>query len=364
VWSNIPGRETPFLGPVALAPGEVLPYVGMFEVPADFCGTDTVTVEGFSLCGNRRVEASDVSSCPVELSPKLVVRNHCATSPIRHGQQANFSGSVSNVGDSVLRGVTIRNQMVVANHPEQTDTPVTGPMDIAPGETIVFDYTLMIPDDRNCCEIIHSLIASGKHPCEDSLIQSTSTVVCPIETHPSLSVVLDCVTTPHAVGDWVTYHGWIENNGDISLEALNVEVVNGPAHLVMSDIHSSILSVGEKEVWTLSYEKLNDGPLPPIQIRATARDICQDRMVSDIAACHLPQGMNRPIRIQSVSHSGGEVRVVWKVQPHMAYRIKQCAQLTGEWAETGTAISSADGLLTWQSSMSHPAQMFFRLESE
>ncbi|MCG8575755.1 MAG: hypothetical protein MI810_12790, partial [Flavobacteriales bacterium] len=220
VWSNIPGRETPFLGPVALAPGEVLPYAGMFEVPVDFCGTDTVTVEGFSLCGNRRVEASDVSSCPVELSPKLVVRNHCATSPIRHGQQANFSGSVSNVGDSVLHGVTIRNQMVVANHPEQTDTPVTGPMDIAPGETIVFDYTLMIPDDRNCCEIIHSLIASGTHPCDDSLIQSTSTVVCPIETHPSLSVVLDCVTTPHTVGDWVTYHGWIENNGDISLEAL------------------------------------------------------------------------------------------------------------------------------------------------
>src|SRR5438067_4136622 len=112
---------------------------------------------GADKCFGRIVTASDTKACPGITSPRITVTKRCPPNPVPPGGVAIFSGTVSNAGN-----ITLTNVLVVNNRPTN-NTPVFGPVTLAPGQSASFTGSEDVPP--NCCEYFDTLIATGANVC-------------------------------------------------------------------------------------------------------------------------------------------------------------------------------------------------------
>ena len=341
VFSDVLGDGAPFLGPLALSPGEELDYIGSFVVPSGFCGPEVVSARARSLCGDVPVVVTNDTACSVEVTPRWTLTNVCPATPIVLGAPATFTGTLTNTGDVDITGVTISNSFGLIDGAPVGESDVATRAVIAPGETVTFPFTITIPADRSCCEVIDRLTATGTNPCTGETLTTTSTAVCPLVTSPAIDIALDCVAGPFSVGDWVIYKGRVSNIGDVILEDVAVSITTGPANAELSFIGSSVLAVGETEEFVLSYEKTAAGPLAPILVTAVGEGTCDRAPVTDATSCNIAGGPAVP-SVAAFTASASEVEIIWNVVPASAYQLQFCDSLGGSWEPSGDVIV-ADG---------------------
>ena len=266
-------NNPPVAGPLSLAPGESYDYVASYVVPADFCGTDTVTASGLNACTLLTVTDRVTTTCPVSTPPPhIAVTKDCPLVPTPRGGLYTFTGTVSNPGT-----VTLVNVYVVDNQPV-SNSPVLGPITLAPGETVRFTNSYIAP--KCCCLIVDTLTASGQSRCSSASVMATATTVCPLLSAPAIAVVPNCPSDPILKGTLYRFSGYVTNTGDVTLT--NVFVF-GPQGTNAPVLGPTELAPGESATYFGFYTVLPD--TCSVAVTATGRDTCGGNAVAHTAGC-------------------------------------------------------------------------------
>jgi uncharacterized repeat protein (TIGR01451 family) len=274
--NTTPTNGIRIFGPFTLAAGESSPYTASFVVPVDFCGTHTVTARGFDACTQLPVTNSASATCPVTTTPGITVTKNCPALPTPHGGLFVFTGSVSNSGN-----VTLTNVYVVNSQPSN-NTPIIGPITLAPGARTNFTGSYTAPLD--CCEITDTLTARGQDRCAGSFVTDTATQVCPLLTTPSLRVSIACPALVVGVGGLYEFTGVVTNN---SSEVLTNVYVISNLPVTNTVLAGPIeLAPGESEFFSGSY--IVRAGNPSLLVTASGLDTCQGRLVIAAATCSGP----------------------------------------------------------------------------
>jgi hypothetical protein len=359
VNNNIRGSSFPYLGPINLAPGETAGYVIEYVVGSDFCGMDNVTVKGLSICGDIPVSNSVATQCDVLTDPSIHVTSVCPGGPLERGQNATFTGTVTNTGDSTLRNILVSHHFVIKTQDPSSEASITGPLTMAPGESINFTFDLVAPADWECCELADTVTALGNDRCSQTSVSSTSTTVCPLLTHPKLLVTMDCPVGQFADGDWVEYTGTVENTGDIVLS--NVTVVGTRGGVDEELVSSFNLSAGETEFFYGSYVKVGSGPASPLVVTAKGIDVCTGGNILATSSCNSEVGPESPLLV-SIIMSGEQIQLNWNSTPGTSYRI-QCRiddLHQGDWLDSGE-ITATEAKSSWAEIMNGKQSRFYRV---
>jgi uncharacterized repeat protein (TIGR01451 family) len=158
VYDSVPSNRTPVLGPITLAPGTGASFTGSYLAPRCCCYlVDTLTAIGRDRCSLEYVSNTSSSLCPLQTTPGLTMVLTCPTSPLTVGTVRAWSGFITNMGD-----VNLTNVYVVANYPA-TNTPVLGPLELAPGEIKLIAGTFVVPEDLENNPLVVSV--AGKDTC-------------------------------------------------------------------------------------------------------------------------------------------------------------------------------------------------------
>ena len=212
VVDDQPSNNTPVIGPITLAPGTFFNFTGSYAAPPVCCTTtDTLTASGQDRCSGSNVTAAATAICPMLYTPGIAVVQNCPPNPIPMGSVYMFSGFVTNTGDAMLTNVVVFG-------PQGTNTPVLGPIDMAPGESEFYFGSYTVP--FNICSV--SVTASGQAVCNGGVFTNSAT--CPVATTPLLALTQNCPVNPPASGGLLTYSGTVSNAGNITL--INVVVLN------------------------------------------------------------------------------------------------------------------------------------------
>jgi hypothetical protein len=219
VVNNRPTNNTPVIGPITLLPGQSTNFTGSEVVPLNCCTYfDTLLATGNSICTGSNVVASATATCPTITTPRLSLLKFCPPNPVPLGQSLVYSGIVSNSGNIALINVT-----VVDNKPTN-NTPVLGPISLAPGEFAPFTGSYPVP--INICDttMTDTAFAQGSDVCTGSNVTASATAICPIVETPRLSLTKHCPPNPVAPGELLVFTGIVSNSGTITIT--NVFVVD------------------------------------------------------------------------------------------------------------------------------------------
>jgi uncharacterized repeat protein (TIGR01451 family) len=272
--SQSPG--SPVLGPITLAPGESVAYTASYLVPADFCGTDTVTATGLDICTFLPVVNSVTTTCPVVTAPRILVTKNCPLLPTPRGGLYTFTGTVSNPGN-----VTLINVYVVDNQPTN-NTPVLGPITLAPGASMNFSGSYLAPNCPfdNCCFIIDTVTARGQDRCTASNVTATATAVCPLLITPGIVVVQNCPPAPITMGSDYRFSGYVTNTGNTVLTNVFVFGPQGTNSPLLGPIE---LAPGESESFSGGYTVPFD--TCSVSITTRGQDVCAGNVAANSASC-------------------------------------------------------------------------------
>lgn len=315
VVNTIPTNNAPLLGPLTLAPGEVVAFIGSCLVPLDTCATnlsDTVTARAVSICGGTNVSASQFASCSIRTTPRLVLTKHCPASPVAPGGLLTFSGSVSNAGS-----VTLTNVLVVNDHPTN-HTPVLGPLTLAPGQATNFSGGYFVCAD--CCPpYVDTLRATGAQICNGSNVAATATASCPGVTAPQLSLVVDCPPAETRVGQLAFYTGSVSNAGNVTVRDLLL--TDNQAGFVAQ---FSTLAPTETADFFGFYVATNCGEAVATAVTATGFDLCLGGGVSQqaTAACAIACGDFQALVLLNPHMTGGQFRFAFDTAEGRAYTVE------------------------------------------
>ncbi len=215
VVTNDRSGAAPVLTVASLAPGASATFTGSYTAPASGEATSTATVRASSLC-NVAVTNSASSACPLLTSPGIAITKACPPQPVAAGGTLVFTGTVTNTGT-----VTLTNVLVVDNEPAP-NTPVLGPITLAPGAGTNFaaSYTVAL----DACASTDTLIATGNDNSTGAAVTSSVSATCPIITIPSIAITLNCPPSPVSPGGLLTYSGSVRNAGSIAL--IDIVVTN------------------------------------------------------------------------------------------------------------------------------------------
>ena len=217
VVSDRPAPNTTVFIALTLAPGEVANFSGTYPVPTNACAvTTTFRGTGLDLCTTTTVTNSVTTTCTVATAPAMAVTLICPVVPAVPGGSITYSGTVRNAGD-----VTLNNVFVVNNQPSN-NTPVIGPLTLAPGATVPFTSTFTAP--ANACSASSTVTARGSDACTAIAITNSASATCTLLTTPALVVTQVCPVSPAVPGGLLTYSGTVSNAGDTTLT--NVVVLN------------------------------------------------------------------------------------------------------------------------------------------
>jgi uncharacterized repeat protein (TIGR01451 family) len=276
IVSTAPTNGTHVFGPITLAAGESARYSASFIIPVDFCGTETVTARGVNICTLLPVTSSATTTCPIMTTPGITVTKNCPAQPTPHGALFVFTESVSNSGNVTLTNVLVVNSQPAAN------TPLFGPVTLAPGATRTFSGSYNAPFD--CCDITDTLTARGQDRCSGTLVTDTATQVCPLLTTPSLGVSIACPATPVGEGGLFEFTGLVTNT---SAEVLTNVYVFGNLPVPNTVLAGPLeLAPGESEFFTGSYTVVAGAA--GLMVTASALDACEARTVNAAANCSGP----------------------------------------------------------------------------
>lgn len=330
VYNRVQGLGQPVLGVVALAPGETLPYESSYDVPVDFCGTDTITVQGLSICGDVYVSDAVTSTCTITTAPAIAVSKTCPAAPIKYGEPVTFTASVMNIGDITLTNVTVVDSMAGT-------APVFGPATLAPGQGTNFTFTYTAPVNCNCCELVDTLTARGQDRCTSKSVSATHTTVCPFETHPRILVSLDCPTGSFGQGDLISYSGTVMNQGDCSLT--NVVVVSNLPGDNTQVFGPVTLARGEARVFYASYtQAAGTPPYATMKLRASGTGPCSGLLVASEDNCAGNVVVTPPELMDPVINNN-VVSLTWSSTPGITYRVQSTSNLQAWQDESGDVIA-------------------------
>ncbi|MEI7731888.1 MAG: hypothetical protein WCO56_20110 [Verrucomicrobiota bacterium] len=271
--SSQPSAGTVIFGPVTLAAGEFARYYASYVVPPDFCGNDTVTASGLNACTYDLVVSSASTTCPISSTPLISVSKLCPALPTPHGSPLVFSGIVSNLGN-----VTLVNVYVVNNQPTN-NTPVIGPITLAPGAFYSFSGSYLAPPV--CCSITDTLTARGQDRCLGSNVIATATAICPLLYHPGIAAVQSCPPSPLLMGSVYGFSGYVTNTGDAILTNVLVFTSQvGPKQIFLGPLD---LAPGESAPYTgsLSVPYNTCG----VTINVTSQEPCKGSWVTNTTTC-------------------------------------------------------------------------------
>jgi uncharacterized repeat protein (TIGR01451 family) len=276
VVDNQPVPNTPVFGPDTLAPGESKTYTGSYTVPADFCGEDTVTASGFDACFGVPVTNSVTATCPITTTPLIGVSKQCPREFTPHGGLLTFTGTVTNMGN-----VTLVNVFVFNNQPSN-NTPVIGPITLAPGASYDFSGSYTAP--LVCCEIIDTLTARGQDRCSLSNVTATATAICPLLYTPGIALVQlgagICPPNGIPMGSVYSFSGFVTNTGDAILT--NVLVFSSQAGQNLLLLGPLDLAPGESEPYAGSLTVSN---ICAVTIIVTSQETCESTWITDTVSC-------------------------------------------------------------------------------
>ncbi len=262
----------PVLGPITLAPGESAEYTVSLIVPKDYCDSGSVTVSGMDVCTFQSVSSVATSSCLVINRPRILVTKNCPLLPTARGGLFTFTGTVSNPGD-----VTLVNVYVTDNQPTN-NTPVIGPITLAPGASVDFTGSYIAP--HCCCLIIDTLTARGQDRCTGTNVVFTATAVCPLLSNPALTLLPNCPTSPIPMGSVFAFSGRVSNTGDVVMTNVFVFGPQGTNSPVLGPLE---LAPGESAAYSGTYTVPFNSC--SVQVTASGRDTCGDRQITSSASC-------------------------------------------------------------------------------
>ena len=310
IVNSVPTNRTPVLGPVTLAPGDSITYTGRYIVPADFCGTDTLTAQG-TTC-DRTIMTTLTTTCPIApYDPAIAVTLACPATPAARGSILTQTGTVSNTGN-----VTLINVYVVSNEPVP-NTPVIGPITLAPGASSNFTASFLAPTD--CCDVPTTLIARGQDKCSLATVTARASDVCELLSTPGISVTEECPTSPVAIGQTYFYSGVVSNTGDVYLTNVFVYANHPIAGTVV--LRPWELAPGEFEEFDDSF--VVTATTSNNVLTASGTDVCQARTVNASADCSGPIGGSAGgPTILSITASNGVATITWTSTAGTTYTLQ------------------------------------------
>jgi uncharacterized repeat protein (TIGR01451 family) len=280
VVNDQPAPNTVVFTLATLAPGASANFTGSYTVGiVNACTiTDTLTASAQDRCGGNGIVGTVTTTCALLTAPKIAVTKACPPNPVAPGDQLVFSGTVTNVGN-----ITLTNVIVVNNKPVP-NTPVFGPVTLAPGQGASFSGSYTMPTN-NACTSIDTLTASGNDLCTGTTVTAGFTAICPVLTSPRIKVHQVCPPTPPVQGGTLTYTGFVQNTGNITLT--NVVVVNSltgntPVFTVAT------LAPGVVANFTGSFRVPLNCCSVSSTLTATGRDICPGTIVTDTFTATCP----------------------------------------------------------------------------
>ena len=173
-----PADGSLLLPPFALAPGASAIFSNSF-LPTlnEVCvgkSTNTLTATGTDITaiGGPRASVTNRATaiCDICALPVMVLTQQCPPTPVVPGGLLVYSGMVSNAGN-----VTLTNLLVVNNRPTN-NTPVLGPISLAPSAALAFTNSYVVPVN-SCGPYADTLTARASTAC-GNLLSNTATVSC------------------------------------------------------------------------------------------------------------------------------------------------------------------------------------------
>jgi hypothetical protein len=148
-------------------------FTGSYTTPEYCCQiVDTLTARGQDGCSGEQVAATATAICPLLNTPRITVTKECPTTSVPVGGLFVFSGSVSNSGDTILTNV-----YVVSSQPNP-NTPLLGPLELAPGETHVFSGSYTVTAGSN--PETDTVTARGMNTCTGTPATATANCSGPV----------------------------------------------------------------------------------------------------------------------------------------------------------------------------------------
>ena len=223
VFGNLPS-DTEVYSIASLAPGASENFTVTLTVPLNTCSVTTILrVVAVDDCGFNQVTDTSIQDCPVDTTPDISVSLNCANELVLPGHPVSFTGEVTNSGDIQL------NEVMVMHSFNGVETPVFGPVSLAPGQTSSFSGSFVAPEGINACDITSSVIARAIEPCASGQITDQASATCSLLTRPAIRVIRDCPPNPVAQGSILTYNGSVINEGNITLTDVVVVYSGRPA---------------------------------------------------------------------------------------------------------------------------------------
>jgi uncharacterized repeat protein (TIGR01451 family) len=352
VVDNQPSPNTPVLGPITLAPGEVRTFSAGYRAPTDTCGPliDTLTARGTSICGVS-VTNTATASCPVITTPRISITKNCPTQPTPFGGLLVYSGVVSNSGN-----VRLTNVYVFDNKPTN-NTPVLGPTNLAVGQSIRFTNSYFVHDEDCCGPYADMLTATGADACTGSNVLKTATAVCQGITYPCLNITRTCPTGPIVLGQPIAFSGIVSNCGNTVLS--NVVVIGNNGNLIMQ----MNLSQEEWMDYTSTFTPTNCGPNVTNIVTVTGNDICNGARVSATAVCIINcGGIGQPVVIVNPTLLRTKFGLSFQSAEGKSYTVQYIDSLNPpatNWQTLSNVIGNG-GIIPVQDNMTN-AQRYYRV---
>lgn len=200
--------------------GESADYNGSFAVSAAVSSSDNVVASGTDVLGGAPVSASASASCAADTNPAIAVDKLCTADINASGTgiDVSFSGTVRNVGDVVLTGVTVTDDN---GTPGVTgdDITVLGPIDLAPNESADYSGSFGASGSSST----DTVTASGSDLLTGTPVSETASATCSADVLPAIEVTKQCTDAP-AFGMPILFDGSVTNTGNVTL--LNVMVTD------------------------------------------------------------------------------------------------------------------------------------------
>src|SRR5581483_9659964 len=217
VLSDRPAANTTVFTVATLAPGALASFTGTSIAPTNTCAVTTAfSGIGRDVCTLNAITNSVLATCSITTAPAIAVTLACPAMPASPGGSITYTGTVRNSGN-----VTLNNVFVVNNQPGP-NTPVIGPVTLAPGTAVNFTTSFTAASDT--CSASCTVRATGSDNCTAVVVTNTASTSCTLTTTPGIVLFQSCPVNPPAPGTLLTYSGMVVNSGNVTLT--NVVVLN------------------------------------------------------------------------------------------------------------------------------------------
>jgi uncharacterized repeat protein (TIGR01451 family) len=274
VIADLPAPGTVVARIATLAPRATANFTGSYTAPLDSCDSTVILeAQAQDVCGGTVVSHSFVRTCPLAPTPNIAVTKTCPVDPVKPGGTLVFTGTVNNTGNITLTNVVVVNSLPEAN------TPVFGPVTLAPGQGASFSGSFVVPITLNACGVTSTVTATGNSKCDGRQVRAQATSACPLLLNPALVLTTQCPSNAVPQSGSLVFRATLRNTGDVTLT--NVVVVNNRPTNNTLVIRIASLAPGQQTNFTGCYVVPSNCCEVVSTLRATAVDACGQTSVSD-----------------------------------------------------------------------------------